>query len=92
MNSHVESDNNELTVINSNFTVDEVENAIDYLKNNKAPGVDLIPAEIVKHCKTSLSDTIAIAFNYIIEKREFPASWTEGIRSAVFKSGKYDKV
>ena len=39
-----------------------------------------------------MSYGISIAFNYIIEKREFPTSWSEGIRSAVFKSGKYDNV
>ena len=47
-NKEILSNNNlnedELSVINSNFTKNEVEIAIDYLKNNKAPGVDLIPA------------------------------------------------
>ena len=34
-----------------------------------------------------LSEWLVHTFNYIIEKRDFPDLWSEGIRSAVFKSG-----
>lgn len=78
----------ELELINSNFTQEEILNAIGYLKNNKSPGIDKIPAEMIKHCQYSLSGHITMAFNYIIEQREFPESWSEGLRSAIFKSGK----
>ena len=34
-----------------------------------------------------IADDIADVFNYIIEKREFPDLWTEGVSSAVHKGG-----
>ena len=61
---------------------------IDALKSHKSPGVDSIPAEFIKSCKSTLSETITIALNYIIEHRDFPQTWASGICSAVFKMGK----
>ena len=83
-------ENIELDIINSNFTKEEIESCIDFLKNNKAPGVDGIPAEIIKHCKQHLSEPLSHAFNYIAEKRDFPEVWAEGLRSTIFKSGNRD--
>ena len=57
------------------------------LKTNKL--LDCIPAEFIKVCKSILSRTIATVFNYMIEQRDFPDAWSGGIRSAVFKPGKY---
>ena len=34
-----------------------------------------------------MSVELQLVFNYIIEKREFPDSWAEGLKSAIFKSG-----
>ena len=45
----------EYGIINDNITVIEVEGAIDYLKNNKSPGVDGIPFKFIKICKSNLS-------------------------------------
>ena len=77
----------ELSVINDSFTKDEIERSIDSLKTNKAPGVDSIPSEIIKHSKNIISGTITDAFNYIIEKRQFPEIWSEGLRLPIFKAG-----
>ena len=77
----------EYNIVNDNVTVEEVEMAIDYLKNGKSPGVDSIPAEFIKTCKPILSPEIAHVLNYIIGAGDFPAAWSEGLRSAVFKSG-----
>ena len=74
-------------IVNGNFTVEEIECAIDTLKTNKSPGNDCNPAEFIKVCKSILSRTIATVFNYMIEQRDFPDAWSGGIRSAVFKSG-----
>ena len=76
----------EMDILNSNFTVQETEAAIDYLKNNKSPGCDNIPAEIIKYCKEMLSDDLTTVFNYIIESRNFPEIWAEGLRSTIFKA------
>ena len=73
-------------ILNDNFTVEEIEYAIDCLKTNKTPGLDSIPAKFIKACKHVLSPTIATVFNYIIEHRDFPETWPCGTHSAVFKS------
>ena len=77
----------EFNIINDNFTVEEVETAIDYLKNGKSPGIDGIPAEFIKCCKCTLSPDITLILNYIIGLRDFPTLWTEGLKSVLFKSG-----
>ena len=74
-------------ILNQNFSLDEVDYAIGCLKNNKSPGTDSIPAEFIKFCKNSLLSDLHQMFNYILEKREFPMSWAEGLKSAVYKSG-----
>ena len=77
----------ESSTLNANFTRDEIEAAIDYLKCKKSPGVDNIPAEFIKSCKDELANDLVDVINYIIEKRNFPDRWTEGILSAVYKGG-----
>ena len=57
------------------------------LKNNKSPGNDMVLAEFLKCCKPIFIDDLTLIFNYMIEKKSFPELWTEGIRSAIFKSG-----
>ena len=61
----------ELQMINDVFTTDEILYAIRSLKNNKAPGIDGIPAEIIKYCQVELIDLITDIFNYIVENRNF---------------------
>ena len=77
----------ELDVINSLFSKLEIEDAIDCLKVNKSPGADTIPAEFIKCSKDILSEPIAEVLNYIIEKRDFPQCWAEGVRSTIYKGG-----
>ena len=78
---------NEIELLNDYFTLEEISIAIDSLKNNKSPGADYIPPEFIKICKSELQEDITNLFNYIIEKREFPERWAEGIKSAIFKKG-----
>ena len=77
----------EYEILNSNFTVDEIKASINTLHNNKSPGIDCIPSEFLKHCRDIISEDITELFNYIIETREFPETWTEGLRSPIFKAG-----
>ena len=77
----------ESSTLNANFTRDEIEAAIDYLKCKKSLGVDNIPTEFIKACKEVLANDLVDVFNYIIEKRDFPDRWTEDIRSTVHKGG-----
>ena len=77
----------ELDVIDSLFSKLEIEDAIDCLNNNKSPGADNIPAEFIKCSKDILSEPITEVLNYIIEKRDFPQCWVEGVRSTIYKGG-----
>ena len=80
-------DSNISYILNQNFTIEEVEHSIDCLKSKKSPGTDSIPAEFIRYCKNTISSDLQNMFNFILEKREFPKSWAEGLKSAVFKSG-----
>ena len=82
-NSHYDLEN---TIINDHFTIPGMESAMDYLKNNKAPGIDNIPAEFFKHYKSMLSQPITDVLNYIIDKRDLSECWAEGLRSVICKS------
>ena len=82
----------ELNVLNDNFTTDEKESVIDNLKNHKSPGLDNIPAEFIKFCKSELLTDLTEALNYIIERRDFPDSWAEGLRCVIHKAGKKSRT
>ena len=71
----------EMDILNSNFTIQEVKGAIDYLRSNKAPGCDNIPAGSIKYCKELVEEDLTTVLNYIIELRDFPEIWAEGLRS-----------
>ena len=73
-------------IINDSFTESEISDTIDSLKNNKGPGIDLIPGEFIKIRKLELVPLITGALNYIISNRDYPDWWAEGLRSPVFKS------
>ena len=88
---HIYENNNwQLDAINDNFTSVEIKTAIECLKNNKAPGMDCKPAEMIKYCKDILCEPLTVVFNYIIEQRDFPQCWAEGIRSSIYKAGRRD--
>ena len=76
-----------LDLLNKNISVEEILECIHSLKNNKSPGIDGIPAEIIKYNSDLVAKDIAILFNYFLENREFPKAWTEGIRNPIFKGG-----
>ena len=75
------------SALNENFTLEEVEYAIGCLKNKKSPGIDSIPAEFIKFCKNSILSDLHNMFNFMLEKRQFPTAWAEGLKSAVHKAG-----
>ena len=81
------ADTLKLQIMNDNFTVSEISDVIDSLKNNKAPGKDLIPAKLIKNCKLELLPVLTSLLNYIIDMRDFPEAWVEGLRSPIYKSG-----
>jgi len=48
-----------LEVYEGNINLEEVQRAVDSLKNNKAPGVDEISAEMLKHGKETVAEQLA---------------------------------
>ena len=62
------------------------------IKNNKAVGIDMVPAEFLKTNKTHIGNDLCVLLNYIIELEDFPDAWAEGVRSSIHKSGKVDPM
>ena len=74
-------------VLNRNFTENEISDALDKLKLNKAPGNDGVIGEFLKFCKPTFCYDLTLLFNYMIAQRHFPDDWAEGLTSPIFKSG-----
>ena len=53
----------------------EVTNAIQHLKNNKSPGPDEIPAELIKYADESGAKVIEHLCNRIWKTKRWPADW-----------------
>ena len=87
-NQHVQpNDGLKAGLLNDNFTTSEIIAMIGSLKKNKSPGLDCIPGEFIKVCRYELLDVITVALNFIIEHRDFPDIWVEGLRLPT-KSGR----
>ena len=69
-------DNN---VLDEEISLKEVDNAIEKLKNNKAPGFDGIPAEFYKLAKTCSGECIKNIFNALYINAYFPEMWRRAL-------------
>jgi hypothetical protein len=54
----------------SDLSTTEVNKAIQVLKNNKAPGLDGIPAELLKHGKENIVEELTYLFNLIWQQEQ----------------------
>ena len=62
------------------ITAQEVIKAINLQKNNKSPGLDGIPAELLKHGKTTLAEELTYSYSIPFGvKRRFPMN---GVRES----------
>ena len=68
-------------------TISEVESAIKKLKNHKAPGNDLIPAELIKWGGSRLIEEIQKLIILIWNKEALPEQWKDSIIIPIFKKG-----
>ena len=65
----------------------EVELAIEKLKNHKSPGIDQIPAELIKAGGRTIRDEIHKLIISIWNKEELPDEWKESIIVPIYKKG-----
>ena len=72
------------------FTLDELLKAIKSLKNNKATGLDRIPAEMLKTSSENIMSILLKTMNKIKNTFKCPAKWAIGITSLLFKDGDED--
>jgi len=65
----------ELEVNMTDITAEEVTRAINSLTNIKAPGIDEISAEMLKHGTDSITGQLVVLFNNIWREQEVPDDW-----------------
>jgi len=61
--------------------------AIDKLQRHKSPGIDQIPAELIKARRRTIRSDIHKLVNSIRNKEEFPEKWKESIILPISKVG-----
>jgi hypothetical protein len=77
--------NNYESLLNANFTNEEIERAINKLKNNKAHGSDLIINEYLKCTKQIMIPVYVRLFNIILNSGIIPSDWFVGIIKPIYK-------
>lgn len=68
-------------------TITEITSALTEMKNGKSPGIDGIPAEILKVDARALASIIEPLFRKIWEEERVPAEWKNGIIVKIPKKG-----
>ena len=76
-----------LDTLDQPISENEIRESIEYLKNNKSPGIDGIPAEFFKKCSNIIVPLLWKLFNKIFNTGDFPESWGEGIIFPIYKKG-----
>eukprot|EP00745_Piridium_sociabile_P015102 TRINITY_DN22265_c0_g1_i4.p2 TRINITY_DN22265_c0_g1~~TRINITY_DN22265_c0_g1_i4.p2 ORF type:complete len:167 (-),score=43.02 TRINITY_DN22265_c0_g1_i4:628-1128(-) len=66
---------------------EEVEEAVRSLKGDKSPGVDNIPAELLKHAGPELIRTLTTICQKIWITRQWPKEWTQSLIIPLPKKG-----
>ena len=66
---------------------EEVEEAVRSLKESKSPGVDNVPAELLKHAGPELTKVLTTICQRIWETKEWPKEWTQSLIIPLPKKG-----
>jgi hypothetical protein len=80
-------DNNEPSLLNNDITIDEILHVIHGLPQNKSPGCDGLPYEILKCSSHGLVIHWCALFNCILKSGTYPDTWCDAIISPLFKKG-----
>jgi len=65
----------------------EVEMFAEKLKRHKSPGIDQIPAELIKAMGGTIHSEIHKDVHSILNKEGLPTSWKESINVPIYKKG-----
>ena len=71
-------------------SIEEIHKAIKNLKNKKAAGLDGIRNEMIKTSSSFIKYPLEKLFNLILQSGTFPTSWSNGIITALHKTGNKD--
>ena len=78
----------EKEILNERFDINELKQAIRSAKNNKSPGHDKIPYELLKHLHKNALKILLIFYNEIWEEGKFPTDWQHAIILPLLKPNK----
>ena len=74
------------SLLNSNFTFEEIDTMVNKLKNNKACGSDRILNEYICATYNKLRAMYILLFNRVLDKGIIPESWLNGIILPIYKN------
>jgi len=80
----------DITYVETEITMDEIVNAIQNLKNGKAPGTDNILGEMLKCSSNYITPYLCKLFNHIFTSGKFPKSWSRSVMVPLHKGGPLD--
>jgi hypothetical protein len=66
-------------------TLEEVRDSLKNLKNNKAPGTDKIPAELLKYGRNEVMKSIYELIILVWKKEQIPKEWCKSIIFPIHK-------
>ena len=79
--------NQEDYVLCDPITPEEIEDSLNKIRGDSAPGPDGIPMKIFKAFRTVLLPFLVSLFNLIISKRKWPMTWKTSLILPLYKNG-----
>lgn len=78
----------EAEMLCSPITVQEIIDSISKLKNSKSPGADGYSGEYYKVFVNELAPILCWVYNYALDEKDPPKTWSEAIITVIHKDGK----
>ena len=73
--------------VEEDFTMGELQSALDKLAPNKAPGPDHIPNEILKNLNARNKEVLLGLLNGIMQQERVPSAWSHSTTAMLYKKG-----